>query len=380
MLSADNLLQKLLPSVRTMTEDIDPQWHFADSTRASSNNNERAFHIPVEKSTGALRSISRTPAAIAGIALVCAVGFLALRGWDALPAQVTDSASSSSSESGTILRLTNSGIDPTSINVQVGDTIIFVNETSSPHILKSDSIKDADGNALYTPAIFENARYSFVIGEQPAGIYTFASIIDNTLTGTIIITTTNAAAFTSSRQSGTTSSNGCAQPLGSTDGVDLPPGKCELDGTNGSQSFTIGSNSDGTFSGTNGSASDTSNGGNGNGVDGNNLGNSSGNGTTTTENSNTGQNGNSGSFGDNGTNNDGNRGSQNNQGGNTIPTNPFAIGNGNTQNNTFGSAESANVQTSSRAQSQPESGPAVWVAIALSIGAMVILQRKQFVG
>ncbi len=370
--------------------DIDPRWQ-TSTDRASPTG---PVHVHVE-GAGGFRSVSRTPAAIAGVLLVCAVGFLAFRGWDALPAQLnsTSSSSASSSQTGATIHLTTLGANPPTVTVKPGETIVFINDTKSPQILKSDNLQGADGKALYTPAIFENARYSFVVGEQPNGEKSFASIVDAAITGKVVVSTTGPS--TSSARSSSRSSsgvkNGCAQPLGPTDGVNLPPGECEFAGSGGSDRNTSGATSSSRFgtnanSGGSGNATSGANGGAGTGANGNGTGNggTNGNGDGTGNGTGNGDSSGNGTGTGNGSGGIGNaNGGDNGDGnGNSIPTNPNTVGNGQGGSNTYGTIENPNSRTSNRPPSQAETGPgfALAVALILSVAAMCVVHRKQILG
>ncbi len=185
-----------------MTE-IDPRWRSTSSDVPASPG---SAHVTIRGAGPSFAGVSRTPAAVVGIVLVVAVGFLAMSGWTSLLGQAVTGANE------VIIRLTSQGPDPKDVEVPGGSVIAFINETETAQILQSETLRDKDNKLLYTAAIFPGSRVTFdvaagpVPGDPPK--HNYASITDPIIAGTV-------AVVPRARSS-------AKAIFGGTDGIDLP--------------------------------------------------------------------------------------------------------------------------------------------------------------
>lgn len=86
------------------------------------------------------------------------------------------------------VRITDDGIVPITIHVHPGDTIVWINASQIPHILESQSLQDASGSTLYTPAIFPEDSERFVLAPNHAlGEFRYESTTAVGVEGTVIV-------------------------------------------------------------------------------------------------------------------------------------------------------------------------------------------------
>ncbi|HVW67014.1 MAG TPA: hypothetical protein VHA78_04790 [Candidatus Peribacteraceae bacterium] len=168
---------------------LHPQWQ-------STDDDERAVRITsvdhrqresASASKTAVRA-SRKPAAIAGIALMLAIGFFWSGGLSNIQSLLGQAATS------VTVTITPNGINPETISVAPGETITWTNGDTIPHILSSDTLPTSDGSPFMTSAIFPNASTHFLIplNAQP-GTYEYISKTAQNVSGHIIIQGTSAA-------------------------------------------------------------------------------------------------------------------------------------------------------------------------------------------
>ncbi len=163
---------------------IHPHWDTEEgavSVPVTARKAERAPVIPAS-------SVSRRPAALAGIALVLTVGVLALvqRGDLALPAQTVATAD---------IRITPTGFVPQAFAISAGQTITWINEDSIPHILASTNLPTDTSSPLESPPIFPGQRYTVTIPETTLeSDYTYISRTSASLNGSVTISALSAAA------------------------------------------------------------------------------------------------------------------------------------------------------------------------------------------
>lgn len=213
------------------TGDEDPLAKFlpreADTRSTGSSEPEPAgVHI-------AVKSASRLPAAILGVAIFTIAGVTVSGGWQdvmqalrsgtwhVLTAQIgsfPSKRSSLSSVSNTLspveIRISaHDGFQPEIVMVRPGQQIIWVNDQSIPHIITSQTLRDGSGAYLNTPAIFPGATATFTVGpREPDRRHSIASTTDQTLIGTIDVNSRAEKASSSSPKA----------PLGRLDDVELP--------------------------------------------------------------------------------------------------------------------------------------------------------------
>ena len=156
---------------------------------------EGAVEVPVTTRTRTpvpavpLSSVSRRPAAIAGIALVLTVGVTTLfqRGDLALPAQTVDAAVD--------IRITPAGFMPQAFAVSPGQSITWINEDSIPHILASTNLPTDGSTPLESPPIFPGQRFTVVIPDDaPENDYAYISRTSASLNGAVSVSALSAAA------------------------------------------------------------------------------------------------------------------------------------------------------------------------------------------
>ncbi|MSR86664.1 hypothetical protein EXS70_00620 [Candidatus Peribacteria bacterium] len=180
-----------------------------------------------------VKSASRLPGAIVGIAVFAVVGFTLAGGWNAMnlasltswlsiTAQVSGGSSSPAPAAPTAplppveIHITpTSGFNPEKATVHPGQRIVWVNDQSIPHIITSQTLRDGSGKFLNTPAIFPGGRESFVVGKAETDKeHRITSATDQDLQGTVIVSTAREVSSSSSKAFG-----------GGTDGVVLPSGQ-----------------------------------------------------------------------------------------------------------------------------------------------------------
>lgn len=127
-------------------------------------------------------AISRRPAAMVGMLLVIAIGYGFFQGTSSLTGQVAPS--------GPTIAITNDGITPSRIEVEHGQTITFVNESDTDHVLESNTLCGDTGYCLRTSTLHRGDRDTFSITpDMRSGPYEFMSTTSGDIRGVIIIVT-----------------------------------------------------------------------------------------------------------------------------------------------------------------------------------------------
>ena len=219
-----------------MTDNLHPHWQTNDEDDAAPvADTAMPASAPVRVS---ITPASRLPAATVAIAICAVVGFSLVGGWRALnlndvtgswqafTAQVGGAGSSSSSTTSAAALTAvevhisaTTGFQPTKVTVQPGQKITWINDQSIPHILNSQTLRDASGAYLNTPAVFPGGRVSFTVGKaEPDHEHTITSTTDQSLVGSVVVSKGTFAPVTAS-------SSSHALPFGSLDGVNLPSGQ-----------------------------------------------------------------------------------------------------------------------------------------------------------
>lgn len=206
--------------------------------------------------SSSIRPASRMPAAVVGILIVATVCITSAGGWEAIRGQLAQvgggaasSAASSKSSTSSIpkklaaveIHIVARGFSPEIATVQPGQQITWINDQAFPHILTSATLRNDSGAFLNTAAVFPKGKVSFTVGKnEPAKEHTYDSTTDPTLHGKIVVTGADgqvaAAAASSTRD----------RPLGSLDDVPLPTGQ----GTRSASSVKTGSSASSAKSGT----------------------------------------------------------------------------------------------------------------------------------
>jgi plastocyanin len=127
-------------------------------------------------------SVSRMPAAVAGIALFAAIGFFWMGGMSNLPSLLGQNSSS------VTVTITSDGTNPANVTVAPGMTITWTNNDTIPHVLSSDTLPTQDGKPFLTSAIFPGSTSQFTVPvNAAAGTYAYISKTSQTVSGNIII-------------------------------------------------------------------------------------------------------------------------------------------------------------------------------------------------
>lgn len=152
-----------------------PHWQAEDESQ------ERPVRITTKSKNAPVRA-SRRPAALTGIALFALIGFSLIQGFSSLRGQLSNSPN--------LIHIKQESVDPTTITVQPGDTVTWVNESTIPHILTSDSLPTANNKHFETSPLFQgnSTRLLIPLNASP-GTYTYISKTSKNISGQIVIST-----------------------------------------------------------------------------------------------------------------------------------------------------------------------------------------------
>lgn len=158
--------------------DIHPHWQSTESIG------------PGQSKRAKPKAASRRPAALLGILLVTGMGFVALGGTSLFTAQTpseTRTGESTSLPEGSVeVVITAEGLDPKTVTVRPGGTIVWRNNSTLPHIIESKEVKGTNDQSLYTPAIFPDTSESFTVSpSQTPGTYAYVSVTASDINGEI---------------------------------------------------------------------------------------------------------------------------------------------------------------------------------------------------
>lgn len=129
-------------------------------------------------------TVSRKPAAIAGILLVIATGTVFFGGIQELTGQIATPSTQT-------IRITNAGVEPSRIEVRVGTTLTWINEKENEQIITSNTLCNERGFCLRTKLLSPGDGDSFTITQDiTAGSYAFSSETDPLVAGVIVVTDT----------------------------------------------------------------------------------------------------------------------------------------------------------------------------------------------
>lgn len=152
---------------------IHPHWQSTDAPPPPPPP-KNAVHIPISHCPG-----SRRPAAIIGISAILFCALLLIQNVHSLAGQLTEPLIT--------IRITSSGLEPTSVTVSPGATVRWRNTDTKPHILSSDTLRTADG-LLYSTAIFPEEEFRATIVEPNSpGEHSYVSLTDPKISGTVYI-------------------------------------------------------------------------------------------------------------------------------------------------------------------------------------------------
>ncbi|MFH0770558.1 MAG: hypothetical protein V1926_04230 [Candidatus Peregrinibacteria bacterium] len=160
--------------------ELHPHWHSTD---------DAAAHVPIapvkeENDVPLAKSsftVSRRPAAVAGIVIALLLGMVFFRGVTNLKGQATPNRID--------VEITVQGnFNPSQVTVRPGDIIRWTNHSLIPHILKSASLCSSPTDCLQTESIFPNATAEFAIAPTvPDGPYPYTSLTSAVLSGIITV-------------------------------------------------------------------------------------------------------------------------------------------------------------------------------------------------
>lgn len=180
-----------------MPEQIDPHWQNDErpvrvTARASS---PAPVQQPAAKAQPQVVSVSRRPAAIAGILLAGGILLSVYGAGDLLKGALPSDAPAAGS-TGALVTITDKGFVPPSVTLHPGDTLTWQNNAAIPYLLSSDTLKTTDG-PLQTSAIFTGATLSVTVAaDATPGSYNYISLT-SAFSGTVIVTTGDTATSSS---------------------------------------------------------------------------------------------------------------------------------------------------------------------------------------
>jgi hypothetical protein len=345
--------------------NLHPHWHAIDGEPVPVRSAQTAAPSASAPAETPKRHVSRLPAAAVGILIAVAVGTAYLGGWKGLLGQATGSGSVSTgtgSTSDVIIHVATGGLVPAVVSVRPGQNVIWFNDQKVPQIFESQGLKMDDGQNLYTAVIFPGDKLTYHVPEtQEAGSFDYDSVTTN-VKGTLQIgdpCITSSGSQSSALFGGTAglalpSGEGTvsANPCGGAAATTTPPQGGQLSPPAAVESSSSASSEDTTHPAAGGVTATQTIGGEG-GLEQTATvpppapAASSQPAVTATQ----------------------------TVGNSQIPINPYTIGN--TKPKTTGNGTNTKTIKTPKPLRQPESGPEVWIAVALSAAVLVIMTRKQ---
>lgn len=110
------------------------------------------------------REISRRPAAIVGMVLVIAAGFILFDGADSLTGQVTEDTP----VSGPSIYITDTGFSPSTLEVLLGETVTWISQTQFPLTITSDILCSDNNFCLQSEELTNGQTHTFSITQDMA--------------------------------------------------------------------------------------------------------------------------------------------------------------------------------------------------------------------
>lgn len=161
--------------------DVHPHWHTTqDDAPVAESAPVQPQVIDTVMPANAVVSVSRKPAAIVGILVVAAIGYSLFQGFGGLLGQVADDT--------VRVRITAEGFDPKIVTARPGQTIVWRNEDSIPHIVFSDTLMMDQDKPLQTSPIFKDGDAEYVLPLDTApGDFKVASRTKSDFTSTITV-------------------------------------------------------------------------------------------------------------------------------------------------------------------------------------------------
>lgn len=149
-------------------------------------------------------TISRKPAAIVGMFLVLGFGALFFYGLDGLmTGQVSNQGNTKT------VTITAQAFSPSTIEVEHGQTIVWINQDVATHAVLSSTLCSNTGFCLQTAPLAKGGQGTFTITPDiPSGTYSYSSSTDPLMKGTIDIVTTATDDFENLPSPSETNENG----------------------------------------------------------------------------------------------------------------------------------------------------------------------------
>lgn len=162
------------------SENLHPHWHATEEQPIPVRQKPQTAPRVQPQVT---RTVSRRPAAIAGIMVVTIAGFFFFGGVDLISGALQGQVASAKT-----IHVYDEAIQPATLSVNPGETITFINESATPQILESDTFCSETGYCFATQTLFPGESENFTITQDfPAGTYTFASSTHPELTGEVTV-------------------------------------------------------------------------------------------------------------------------------------------------------------------------------------------------
>lgn len=153
--------------------DLHPHWQSTTQPSAEPSAVSKESNVTAKEG----KSISRFPAAFVGIAIVCVVSLGFFKGVQNITAQLVNEVT---------VRITVDGFEPEDIFVLPGESIAWINETTSPAIVESETICNTDEICMYSAVLFEGDTWRYDVPDNlPTGVEHIYTLATGDLTGTI---------------------------------------------------------------------------------------------------------------------------------------------------------------------------------------------------
>lgn len=163
--------------------NLHPHWQTTDSDEESVP--VRIASIDAQEASSPAPSVpaaSRMPGAVIGVLLFLGIGFAMFQGVYSFMGQVTTERLE--------IIITEAGLEPSVATASPGQTIVWINESSIPHILTSETLPTDNEKTFETAAIFPGAEgeYEVPLNSQN-GTHDYLSRTSGVIAGQIIIDT-----------------------------------------------------------------------------------------------------------------------------------------------------------------------------------------------
>lgn len=117
---------------------------------------QKGFTVPSPTSqVHSPRTVSRRPAATLGVLLALSLGVVMLRDDSPLVSTVTDDTLT--------ITIREKSFDPDTLRVRPGQTVIWKNESTIPHIIASETLTTSEGQSLQTSPVFPGGTSEYTV-------------------------------------------------------------------------------------------------------------------------------------------------------------------------------------------------------------------------